>query len=53
MFSDESKIRKSFYSILTNRKFEIFIILVIILSSIELAINGPLQDPNSSYSKKL
>jgi len=53
VFSPESKIRKFLFRIISDRKFDVFMILVILLSSVELAMNGPLLDPNSDYSKKL
>jgi hypothetical protein len=42
LFPADGKVRRVLYKVVTNRKFEIFMILVILLSSIELAINGPL-----------
>ena len=53
LFPADSKVRKVFLTIINNRVFEIFIILVIFISSLELALNGPLIDPDSYYAKVL
>ena len=53
MFPSSGKFRKLLLKIVTNSKFDIFIVLVILLSSMELALNGPLLDPNSDYLKIL
>ena len=41
-FPADGKVRRVLYTVITNRKFEVFMILVILLSSVELALNGPL-----------
>jgi hypothetical protein len=41
-FPKDGKVRRFLYAVITNRKFEVFMILVILLSSVELALNGPL-----------
>lgn len=53
MLPSTGKFRNILFTILTDNKFNTFIVLVILLSSLELAMNGPLLDPNSDYLKTL
>jgi hypothetical protein len=53
MFPSSGKFRKILFKIVNDKKFDTFIVLVILLSSLELAMNGPLLDPNSDYLKTL
>ncbi len=42
----ESFIRVKFFDIVTSKKFEYVTVIVIIISSIHLALENPLNDPN-------
>jgi hypothetical protein len=53
MFPSSGKFRKILFTIVTDKKFDTFVVLVILLSSLELAMNGPLLDPKSDYLKTL
>ena len=46
LFGIYSKFRQFMHDIVTNKYFEYFINIVIIISSIELALENPLNDPN-------
>jgi hypothetical protein len=45
-FDKESNLRKTLFDIITSKNFERFIIIFILLSSIQLALTNPLNDPN-------
>lgn len=46
ILSDDNWLRKSLHSLIANKKFDYFIMLMIGLSSIELALYSPNKDPN-------
>lgn len=45
-FDKESNLRKTLFDLITSKNFERFIIIFILLSSIQLALTNPLNDPN-------
>lgn len=53
LLTTENKFRIFLYQLVNNKKFDYFIILVIILSSIQLALDSPLMDPESQMKKSL
>lgn len=53
IFSDTNKFRKIIYNITTWKHFDKFIMLTIGLSSIQLALENPLNDPNSKLENAL
>lgn len=46
LFGIENKLRVKLFNILTNIKFDYFIIMIIMFSSIHLALENPLNDPD-------
>jgi hypothetical protein len=48
IFSCSNRFRIFFFNMVKGKKFEYFIIFTIIVSSIQLAIDGPLVDPKSN-----
>lgn len=53
MFSQKTWIRRAAYRLIVNPLFDNMILMLIILSSISLAVDNPLHDPESSLSKFL
>lgn len=47
-FHPESEIRLHLFDWITSKNFERAIIIIILLSSIQLALSNPLVDPNSN-----
>jgi hypothetical protein len=45
LWSADSKFRRRVYNITNNSKFEYFILVIILLSSVQLALENPLLDP--------
>lgn len=45
-FHKESRLRIKLFEIVTNPKFEYVTLIVIVVSSIHLALENPLNDPN-------
>eukprot|EP00347_Sterkiella_histriomuscorum_P013361 403365010 len=46
LLSIQSKFRQFIFDVVTNSKFDYFIIIVILISSVQLALENPLNDPN-------
>jgi len=46
MFGEESKLRQSIMTVVSSKKFEYFIMIFIVLSSVQLALENPLNDPD-------
>ena len=53
LFSINSNFRGKVYRIIHSKKFDIFIVLTILFSSVELALENPLSDPNGNLSHTL
>lgn len=53
LFGTKNKFRKFLFSLVTDRRFDYFVILIIIISAVQLAIDTPLRDPESSFKKTL
>mmetsp|Transcript_6501 Transcript_6501/g.5842 ORF Transcript_6501/g.5842 Transcript_6501/m.5842 type:complete len:171 (-) Transcript_6501:520-1032(-) len=53
LLSPDNCLRRVVHKIVSNNKFEMVIIIVIVLSSIFLALDSPLEDPDSSFSNVL
>lgn len=53
IFSTENKFRKFIFDVISNRKFDYFIVLVIIVSAVQLAIDPPNGDPNAKIKEVL
>ena len=53
IFSKDNWIRKIDNKIVTHSYFDYFILLIIVISSITLALENPLNDPNSRLSQNL
>ena len=53
IFSKDNWIRKIDNKIVTHSYFDYFILLIIVISSITLALENPLNDPNSKLSQNL
>lgn len=53
LFGIKSKFRQYLHDIVANNFFEYFINIVIIISSIELALENPLNDPNGQMQTVL
>ena len=53
IFSKTNIIRRLIIKIINNSWFEFFILIVILMSSITLAIDSPLNDPDSDFSNNL
>ena len=49
----ENTIRKFLFKMVTSKYFDYFIIAVIILSAVQLAMDSPLNDPNSQMKSIL
>lgn len=52
-FEKDNEYRMRIFDIVTSKNFERVIITIILLSSIQLALSGPLNDPNSRIQKAL
>lgn len=50
LFSIENPVRRALFRVTESKVFEYFIILMITLSAVQLALDNPLHDPNSSYA---
>ncbi len=53
MLSVDNRIRNLIHQVVKNQKFEYFIIFCIILSSVILTLDNPLDDPDSTYKSYL
>eukprot|EP00347_Sterkiella_histriomuscorum_P011811 403371009 len=53
IFTQQNRLRQFIFKLVTNTKFDIFIIIVIIVSGVQLAMERPLNDPNSQYQQSL
>ncbi|TNV87903.1 hypothetical protein FGO68_gene16047 [Halteria grandinella] len=53
LFSEESILRNKIMELVRHQFFEIFILITIIISSVQLAIDSPLLDPNGDKSLNL
>lgn len=47
-FTPQSEVRKYFFGLVISKNFERAIIVIILLSSIQLALSNPLVNPNSN-----
>jgi len=47
LFSNESAFRRWCYNIVNSQLFEYLVILAIVVSSVQLALENPLEDPES------
>jgi hypothetical protein len=53
LLSDDSIIRKTLHKLITHNYYDWFIILIIVINSIQLALDNPLVDPDSKYALSL
>ena len=44
-----SYLRKKLHSILVHKRYNLFIVICILISAISLALNSPILDPDSHY----
>ncbi|CDW82905.1 voltage-gated ion channel superfamily [Stylonychia lemnae] len=49
LFQEQNLFRKFCFRVVTNEKFDYFIIFFILVSGVQLAIENPLNDPKSKY----
>lgn len=48
-----SKLRRFLFNIVTDRRFDYFVIVIIIISAVQLAMDNPLRDPQSEFKSIL
>jgi hypothetical protein len=53
IFPDNNTLRKLIYKLVTNMKFEIFLMCIILTSCVQLSLENPLNDPNGSLTLAL
>ena len=53
MFSADNKFRGMCFDVVGNPRFDKVVFILIVVSSILLAMENPLNNPNSSFSKTL
>ena len=46
LFSVDNKFRRFIYRVCNHKVFEGFILIVIVVSTVQLAMDNPLNDPN-------
>ena len=51
MFPVDNCFRRTLYRIINNKVFETLILIVITISTVQLALDNPLNDPNSTMMK--
>lgn len=48
LLKDDNKFRELLFKIVTSKKFEYFIFFIILASSVQLALENPLNDPQGT-----
>ena len=53
MLTQTNKFRKFIFNVVTNKYFDYFIIVTIVLSAVQLALDSPVSNPKSALKKAL